>query len=107
LKKGVKPDCAVVTEPTSLAVSTVQAGVTELNMSTIRRTVHISSSRDKGVNAITKMAEAVRALTDLEFEHEPRQGFEGTPAYFRGASLACTAKFAGSSSIQSGEVLRV
>lgn len=84
LKQGRKPDFAIVTEPTGLRVSTIQAGVTELNVYTLGRTVHVSS-RIKGVNAIEKMAEVIQVLRTTKLESKPRKGFEGLPVFVLGA----------------------
>ncbi len=59
---GIRPDIAIVAEPTELNIVNAHKGVTRFSLSTQGRACH-SSSPDQGINAIYRMG---KVLTGLE-----------------------------------------
>jgi acetylornithine deacetylase/succinyl-diaminopimelate desuccinylase-like protein len=67
---GVRPDGAIVAEPSFMKVVVAQRGTAYLDITTKGRQSH-SSAPEKGINAIYKMSRVLEALRDLELDYEP------------------------------------
>ena len=79
MERGVRTDMAVVTEPVGADnVITTHAGVTEMAISTIGYSRHISRM-EEAVDAIAMMVRAVPALKAVRFRHTPRPDLPGLP----------------------------
>ena len=79
LSRGYTADMAVVGEPTALEVMIAHKGVVRWRLSTFGKSAH-SSSPEKGINAIYKMAEACLELKKLsETLHKKRHPLLGSP----------------------------
>jgi acetylornithine deacetylase len=79
LESGVRTDMAVVTEPYGADnVITTHAGVTELAISTLGYSQHISRM-EEAVDAIEKMYKAIEALKQVKFRYTPRADLPGLP----------------------------
>ncbi len=69
---GLKPDCVVITEPTSLAVYRGQRGRIEIEISTEGISCH-GSAPARGVNAVYKMAEIIQDVARLNQKLKPHE----------------------------------
>jgi len=79
LRTGLRTDMAVVTEPYGAHnVVTTHAGVTEMAISTIGRSRHISRKKE-AVDAIGKMIKAISALERITFQCTPRPDLPDLP----------------------------
>ena len=70
---GFRPDCVVITEPTSLAVYRGQRGRMEIEITTTGISAH-GSAPARGVNAVYKMADIIQDVARLNQKlvpHEP------------------------------------
>jgi len=79
LNTGLRTDLAVVTEPYGAHhVVTTHAGVTEMAISTIGRSRHITRKKE-AVDAIAKMVKAIAALDRIQFRCTPRPDLPDLP----------------------------
>jgi acetylornithine deacetylase len=79
LSTGLRTDLAVVTEPYGAHhVVTTHAGVTEMAISTIGRSRHITRKKE-AVDAIAKMVKAIAALDRIQFRCTPRPDLPDLP----------------------------
>jgi acetylornithine deacetylase len=79
LRRGLRTDMAVVTEPYGANnVVTTHAGVTELAISTIGRSEHISRM-EHATDALDKMLKAIPAIKATRFQYTPRADLPGLP----------------------------
>jgi acetylornithine deacetylase len=79
LKTGLRTDMAVVTEPYGAHhVVTTHAGVTEMAISTIGKSRHITRKKE-AVDAIAKMVKAIAALERVRFRCTPRPDLPALP----------------------------
>ncbi|HHY46424.1 MAG TPA: M20 family metallopeptidase [Firmicutes bacterium] len=69
---GIKADAAIVGEPTELDIVIAHKGCLRWRITTYGRSVHTSRA-EEGVNAISKMAEVIRALDDLGKKYQARR----------------------------------
>jgi acetylornithine deacetylase len=65
--RGYKADVALIAEPTSLKIACAHRGAMHLRIRTRGISTH-ASMKSKGVNAVEKMVEVMRALSSLERE---------------------------------------
>ncbi|MDD3927674.1 MAG: ArgE/DapE family deacylase [bacterium] len=65
--RGYKADAALIAEPTGLEIACAHRGAMHLRISTRGISTH-ASMKDRGVNAIEKMVELMKALASLERE---------------------------------------
>ena len=79
MKSGLKPDCAIVAEPTSLNIVSAHKGVVRWAIETSGVASH-SSRPELGVNAIYRMAKVIVALEEyaIELTHGRRDALLGT-----------------------------
>lgn len=79
-KQKPKVDCAIVAEPTSLDIVVAHKGIVRWMIETTGRACH-SSTPDKGVNAIYRMAPVLAALEryNVELSRRPVDPFLGGP----------------------------
>lgn len=63
VKRGLRADAAIIGEPSRKGLEIGARGILRLELETIGKTAHSGSLRQKGVNAVTKMA---RLLLELE-----------------------------------------
>ncbi len=85
IKKGVKADMAVITEPFGVDnITTVHAGVINLVIYTYGIQRHISEM-EKGVNAIEKMTKVIDALKKIKFSYKPFPELPGLPRLLIGS----------------------
>jgi acetylornithine deacetylase len=79
LESGLRTDMAVVTEPYGAHnVITTHAGVTELAISTIGFSQHISKKQN-AVDALAKMLKVIPALEGVQFRYTPREDLPDLP----------------------------
>jgi acetylornithine deacetylase len=79
LRSGLRTDMAVVTEPYGAEnVVTTHAGVTEMAISTLGFSRHISAM-EEAVDAIERMLRAIPAIKSTRFRHAPRPDLPGLP----------------------------
>jgi acetylornithine deacetylase len=79
LARGRRPDVAIVPEPYGAdSVVTTHAGVTEMAISTLGFSRHISEM-EHAVDAIAAMLKVVAALKRIRFRHQPRPDLPGVP----------------------------
>ena len=69
---GLRPDCVVITEPTSLAVYRGQRGRMEIEISTEGISCH-GSAPARGVNAVYKMADVIEDVARLNQKLKPHE----------------------------------
>jgi acetylornithine deacetylase len=67
IKKGLRPDAVVVTEPTHLAILTKHAGIVQTAITVLGKSQHISK-KEEAIDAIKKMSKVLNALYRLEAE---------------------------------------
>lgn len=67
---GIRPDGAIVAEPSFMKLVVAQRGTAYLDITTKGRQAH-SSAPDEGINAIYKMTRVLEALQHLEVDYEP------------------------------------
>lgn len=73
LVKGLRPDMAVVGEPTQLRVGNAHKGIMRFRIKVSGKAAH-ASLPDQGVNAISGMAKVILGLDDLAAELRSRGG---------------------------------
>jgi acetylornithine deacetylase len=71
VQRGLKADAAVVAEPTDLNIVHAHKGVTRWQLTTTGRSCH-SSSPHKGINAVYRMADVLRALEEYARDLQAR-----------------------------------
>jgi len=87
IKKGVKADMAVITEPFGVDnITTIHAGVINLVIYTYGVQKHISEM-EKGVNAIEKMTKVIEAIKRLNFTYKPFPKLPGLPRIMVGSIM--------------------
>ncbi len=69
---GLRPDCVVITEPTSLAVYRGQRGRMEIEITTAGISCH-GSAPARGVNAVYKMADIIEDVARLNQKLKPHE----------------------------------
>jgi acetylornithine deacetylase len=87
LKKGYRPDMAIVAEPNDQdSVLTVHAGWLEMAVNVIGKSSHISQ-QENGINAIKKMSKVIKAINGLELSHSPYSELPALPRLHVGAVI--------------------
>jgi acetylornithine deacetylase len=80
VKKGLITDYALVPEPSNLTIRTFTAGVIRLLINTIGKSVWVGATHViKPVHALEKMCKVVKALKNIEFTFEPKEGVPDLP----------------------------
>lgn len=83
----IRADMAVITEPKgSDNIITTHGGITEMAISTIGNTRHVSHKEDS-VDALEKMLKVVTALNTMEFSHKPHPDLPGLPRLLIGGII--------------------
>jgi acetylornithine deacetylase/succinyl-diaminopimelate desuccinylase family protein len=81
LKEGIKGDACIIGEPGTKKICIGCKGGYRLKLITRGESVHTGSSswerKEKGINAVTKMAKILLALKNLELKYKPIKIFEG------------------------------
>jgi acetylornithine deacetylase/succinyl-diaminopimelate desuccinylase-like protein len=70
ITSGIRPDGAIVAEPSFMQMVVAQRGTAYLDITTKGRQAH-SSAPEKGINAIYNMSRVLTALQRLELDYEP------------------------------------
>ena len=87
LKKGIKADMAVVTEPYGKDnIITTHAGVVEFAIHTYGLSKHVSE-KEKGVSAIHKMMKVIDAIENVKFTYKPSPKLPGLPRLVIGSII--------------------
>jgi acetylornithine deacetylase len=78
LENGLTADYCINGEPTDLAIMTAHAGVTQLKLTVVGRSAHVSQ-RAQGTNAVEKLIALLPSFTEDALKFQSHPDFPGLP----------------------------